>query len=69
MTSTSLSGLAPEQVLQVFKSLDNHHDITALSANPRKFNEVWQLNASTISKAVIPRSIERHDLAIELVDA
>jgi hypothetical protein len=69
MTSTSPSRLAPELVLQIFKPLDSHHDIVALSATSRKINTIWQLNASTISKAVIPRSIERYDLAIELVDA
>ncbi len=69
MTSTSPSRLAPELVLQIFKSLDSHHDTVALSATSRKINTIWQLNASTISKAVIPRSIERYDLAIELVDA
>lgn len=64
---TSMSKLAPEIILQIFKSLDSHHTIIAFNLTSSKFYNVWRLNTASISKKVLSRSIESFDYAQELV--
>ena len=65
-TSTSVSDLAPELILQIFKSVDGASAITALNATSRKFYKVWRANAASISDAVFSRTIPCFDDAKEL---
>ncbi|MCJ1454650.1 hypothetical protein MMC28_005003 [Mycoblastus sanguinarius] len=69
MAPGSISELAPELILQIFESLNNYQDITALNATSGKFYSIWQLNAVPISNAVFIRSIDSFDDALELLDA
>ncbi len=57
MPIASLSELAPELLLHLFKSLDSHGTIVSLNSASTKFYRIWRLNTLSISNAVLPRSI------------
>lgn len=62
-----LSTLAPELILHIYKSLDDHHSITSLNTTSSQLYQVWRANAPGISDAVLQRSIDCYDDACELV--
>ena len=64
--SLSVSDLPQEMILGIYKSLDDHHAITALDLAARKFYDIWSLNRATITQAVLPRVIDCFGLAREL---
>lgn len=62
-----LSTLAPELILQIYKSLDDHHSITSLNTTSRHFYQIWRANASSISDVVLQRSMDYYEDVCELV--
>lgn len=67
MPPSSLSDFATELLIQVYKSLDNVKDVTALNLVSHQFYDLWLSNALSISDAVFSRMIESIDDARELV--
>ena len=68
MPLASFNTLPTEIVVQVFESLHNVKDVTALNAASTKFCNVWRENTVSISDAVFSRTIKGYDKAIELVE-
>ena len=68
MPSASLSDFPAELLIQVYKSLDNVKDITALNLVSHQFYDLWFSHTLSISDAVFSRTIKCFDLARELVE-
>lgn len=67
MAIASLSALATDIVLHIFKSLDSHRTIVSLNSTSTRFYDIWRLNTLSISNAVLPRSIDCFEEAQELL--
>ncbi|KAK3175176.1 hypothetical protein OEA41_002422 [Lepraria neglecta] len=67
MAQLSLSDLAPELLLHVYKCLNNIKDIVALARTSHQFNKIWKSNTASISNAVLSRTIECFHDALKLV--
>ena len=67
MPSTSLRDLPAELLVQVYESLDNVKDITALNLVTHQFYDLWLSNTLSISDAVFSRTIKSYHHARELV--
>lgn len=50
---TTIADLPPELITSIYKHLDKPSSITALNSTCRKHYLTWQLNAASISSAVI----------------
>ena len=61
-----LSDLAPETVLQIFKSISHPGTITALASTSRKFYDIWRPNTARISREVLPRYVFGYDYAMQV---
>ena len=69
MSQASLSGLAPELKIQIFKSMDNFSSVVKLSSTSRTFHNIWKSNTRVVCDAVLDRSIECPLEAKKLFDA
>lgn len=58
MSQASLSALAPELKIQIFKSLDDFSSVTSLTSTCRSLHDVWKSNARRICDAVLQMIIE-----------
>ena len=67
MSSALLSDFPTELLIQVYKSLDNVKDITALNLVSHQFYDLWSSHALSISDAVFSRTIKSYHHARELV--
>ncbi|KAK0515373.1 hypothetical protein JMJ35_002752 [Cladonia borealis] len=67
MPSASLSDFPAELLVQVYKSLDNVKDITALNLVTHQFYDLWLSNTLSISDAVFSRTVKSYHHARELV--
>ncbi len=66
MPPASLSDLPAELLIQVYKSLDNVKDVTALNLTSHQFYHLWVSNTVSISDAVFSCTINSFDDAREL---
>ena len=57
--------LPAEIVLQIYKHLDSHSGIAALNTTSRMYNWIWRTNTASISSAVLSRSIDCYNSALE----
>ena len=64
--SKKLSDLAPEILVQVFKTFDQPRTITAFVSTSCKTYDIWRLNTASISLSVLPRYIKCYDEAAEI---
>ena len=69
MSSTSFTTLAPELVIQVFKSTNDFRTVSSLSGTSSRFYKIWRSNIPAISNAVLPGAVEFYDRAQELLNA
>lgn len=67
MPPASFSSCPAEVWIQVYKSLDDAKDATALRGTFRKLRAVWHSNAASISDVIFPRTIKGYNKARELV--
>ena len=67
MPPASLGDLSAESLIQVYKSLDNVKDVTALNLTSHQFYHLWLSDTIPISDAVFSRTIKSFDDARELV--
>ena len=67
MPPASLSDFPAELLIQVYKSLDNVKDVTALNLASHQFYDLWLSHIVSISDAVFSRTIKSFDDARELV--
>ena len=67
MPPASITTLPTEILIELYKSLNNMKDVTALNRVLPRFHDVWCKNTVTISDAVFPRTIKGYDEACELV--
>ncbi|KAF6241912.1 hypothetical protein HO173_000624 [Letharia columbiana] len=65
---TTIADLPPELITSIYKHLDKPSSITALNSTCRKHYLIWQLNAASISSAVIYDRISGISTAMELLD-
>ena len=65
---TSLSNLAPELLIQTFKSAEDFSTVTSLSGTCRHFRDIWKTNTSSICDAVLHRVSLCPKQAIELLN-
>ena len=63
-----LSELAPEIIIQIFKSAQHPRVATSLSETSLKFNAIWKENAGPICSSILPRIIPHFSKAQELVN-
>ena len=66
LQAKKLSNLAPEILLQVFKTFDQPQTITAFASTSGKLCDIWRLNTATISVSVLPRYINSYQDAVEV---
>ena len=67
MAYSALEQLPSELIVQVFKSIDDFSTLSSLICTSPTFYAVWQLNTSSISVAILPKTIDCFDDARELV--
>ena len=67
MQPVSLSDFPAELLIQVYKSLDNMKDITALNLVSHQFYDLWHSHTVSISDAVFSRKIKSFDDVTELM--
>ena len=67
MPPASLTTFPAELLIQVYKSLDNVKDVTALNLASHQFYDLWVSHTVSISDAVFSRTIKSFDDARELV--
>ena len=67
MAPASLTTFPAELLIQVYKSLNNVKDVTALNLASPRFHGVWRENIVSISDAVFSRTIKNYVVARELV--
>ena len=68
MPPASFSDFPVEVLIQVYKSLDNVKDVTALNLASHQLHNVWLSNIVSISDAVLSRTIKGYDKASEFVE-
>ena len=68
MPTASFSDFPVEVLMQVYKSLDNVKDVTALNLTSHRLHNVWLSNTMCISDAVLSRTIKGYDKASEFVE-
>lgn len=64
----AITDLPPEIILQIYGYLACPSEIAALNSTSRMYNWIWWMNASSISGAVLSRSISRYNSALELFE-
>lgn len=69
MPPKTLTDLAPELLIQIFKLSKNFTVATSLSRTSHKLFTVWQLNLEVICQAILPRTVRFYAQARELIDA
>lgn len=69
MPSKILTDLAPELIIQIFKSSDSFADLTSLSSVSRKLFIIWKTNDNAICEAVLPRAVPCYEQIQELLAA
>ena len=65
---TNITNLPPEIILQIYRHLDSPSAITALNSTSRMYNWIWRVNNASISGAVLSRSIDCYNSALELFE-
>lgn len=65
--STTITDLPPELITSIYKHLDQTSSISAFNSTCRKFHQIWQFDATSISSAVIYDRIPGFSTALELV--
>ncbi len=68
MPPASLSDFPAQLLIQVYKSLDNVKDVTALNLASHQFYDLWHSHTVSISDAVFSRKIKSFDDARELAN-
>ena len=68
MPPASLTTFPAELLIQVYKSLDNVKDVTALNLASHQFYNLWLSHTVSISDAVFSRAIKSFDDARELAE-
>ena len=61
----TITDLPAEIILQIYKHLDSPSGIAALNTTSRMYNWIWRTNTASISSAVLSRSIDCYDSAVE----
>lgn len=69
MPSEILPNVAPELLIQIFKSLNSFADVTSLSSTCRKMSVVWKRNARVICDAILTRTIPCFTQAQDFINA
>ena len=60
--------LPSEMILRIYRYLDSSLEITALSSTSRMYYWIWRMNTASISGAVLSRSIDCYNSALELFE-
>ena len=68
MSPPSLSSFPAELLIQVYKSLDNVKDVTALNLVSHQFHSLWLSHTLSISDAVLSHTIKSFNDARKLVE-
>ena len=64
----TITDLPAEIILQIYGQLDSPSEIAALNITSRTYNWIWRMNIASISNAVLSRSIDCYDSALELFE-
>ena len=69
MAPTILTDLAPELLIQILKLTDSFADVTSLSSISRKMLIIWKTNVDAICAAILPRTVDCFEQALEFLAA
>ena len=69
MPSKTLTDLASQLLIHIFKSSDSFADVTSLSSISRRMFIIWKTNVDVIGDAILPRTVSCFAQARELVEA
>lgn len=69
MAHSPLTRLPPEVILRIFHDADDFMTVNALVRTSSIFHSIWLMNANSIARTILPRSIECYDEAHDLVQA
>ena len=61
----TITDLPAEIILQIYGHLDSPSEIAALNSTSRTYNWIWRMNIASISNAVLSRSIDCYNSALE----
>ena len=64
----AITDLPSEMILRIFRHLDGPSEIIALNSTSRMYYWIWRMNAASISSAVLSRSINCYNSALEVFE-